>query len=89
MRLVASPDGRDGALTIRQDARLYLADLEAGEQVRHEIAPGRHAWLQVLRGAVVVGGERLSAGDGLAASEEARIVVQGEENAEVMLFDLA
>src|SRR5207237_234063 len=69
LRLVASPEGRDGSLSIRADARLYLAELQAGEEVRHEIAAGRHVWLQVLRGSVRAAGESLSAGDALAASE--------------------
>src|SRR4051812_28822810 len=65
-RLVASPDGRDGSLTIRQDARLYLAALTGARELRHELANGRHAWLQVLRGKVVVNDTELAAGDGAA-----------------------
>src|SRR5205807_1923433 len=56
LRVVAAPDGRDGSLTIRQDALVYLAKLEAGESVRHDLRPGRSAWLQVLRGEVEVAG---------------------------------
>jgi redox-sensitive bicupin YhaK (pirin superfamily) len=89
LRLTASPDGSDGSLRIHQDARIYLADLEKGEQVRHAIAPGRHAWLQVLRGGVEVGEQRLFAGDGLAVSEEDSLLVSGLEKAEVMVIDLA
>jgi hypothetical protein len=89
LRLVASPDGRDDSLTIRQDARLYLGTLDRGEGVAHALAPGRHAWLQVLRGAVALDGERLSAGDGAAVSEEPNIEIRAEEPSEVLLFDLA
>ncbi len=89
LQLVASPDGRDGSLAIRQDARVYLADLGRGTEVTHELAPGRHAWLQVLRGTVHVAGQRLTAGDGLAVSGEPALAVRAEEEAEVMLFDLA
>jgi redox-sensitive bicupin YhaK (pirin superfamily) len=89
LRLVASPDGRDGSLTIRQDASLYLARLGAGGEVTHEPAPGRHAWLQVMRGAVSLNGQALAAGDGAAVSDEARLVIAAREPAEVMLFDLA
>ncbi len=63
-RLVASADGRDGALTVHQDVRLCLATLEAGEGVHHEVAPGRHAWVQVTRGGVELNGEPLTAGEG-------------------------
>lgn len=88
-RLVASPDGHDGSLTIHQDARLYLASLTAGQGLRHEIARARHAWLQVLRGDVVVNGTTLAAGDGAALSNEAGLSVQAAGAAEVLLFDLA
>src|SRR5271154_5164103 len=64
-RLVASPDGAAGSLTIHQDARLYLASLLPGEAVTHQIGPGRAAWLQVLRGKVGVLSNDLSAGDGV------------------------
>ncbi len=88
-RLVASPDGRDDSLRIRQDARLYLANLEPGERIAHALEPGRHAWLQVLRGAVVLDGERLSAGDGVAVSEEPALEVWADRPSELLLFDLA
>src|SRR5262249_53062386 len=76
LRLVASPDGADGALTIRQDARLYLATLGEGQGVTHPLAPGRHAWLQALRGRVRVNGAELSAGDGVAVSDETALEVK-------------
>jgi redox-sensitive bicupin YhaK (pirin superfamily) len=88
-RLVASPDGADGSLSIYQDARVYLAALAPGESVRHDLTAGRHAWLQVLRGRVNINGTALQAGDGLAASDERSLTIAGEETAEVMLFDLA
>ncbi len=88
-QLAASPDGAEGSLRIHQDARIFLARLSAGGQLRHEISPGRDAWLQVLRGGVGVGGERLTAGDGLAVSNEPEIHLAAESAAEVMLFDLA
>src|SRR6516164_2309739 len=88
-RLVASADGRDGSLTIRQDARLYLASLTGARELHHELARGRHAWLQVLRGSVTVNGAELAAGDGAAISEEANVTVRAADEAEVLLFDLA
>ena len=89
LRLVASPDGADGSLTIRQDARLYLSSLSTGESVSHELQAGRHAWLQVLRGRVKVNGALLETSDGAAISDERQVTVVGEQGAEVMLFDLA
>ena len=88
LRLVASPDGRDGSLTIRQDASIYLGNLAAGTEVAHALSSGRHAWLQVLRGKVRVGSQELSAGDAAAVSDEASLHVAAVDAAEVMLFDL-
>ena len=88
-RLVASPDGADGSLTIHQDARLYLASLLPGQAVAHAIERGRAAWLQVLRGSVNVLGNDLAAGDGVAVTDENAISVQAAVPSEVLLFDLA
>jgi redox-sensitive bicupin YhaK (pirin superfamily) len=87
--LVASPDGADGSLAIRQDARLYLAALLPGEGVAHEIQGGRAAWLLVLRGNVNLLGNALSVGDGVAVTGEKAIAVQAAASSEVLLFDLA
>jgi redox-sensitive bicupin YhaK (pirin superfamily) len=87
--LVASPDGAAGGLTIHQDARLYLARLLPGEVAVHEIAHGRAAWLQVLRGSVNVLGHDLAAGDGVAVTDEKAISAQAAVPSEVLLFDLA
>jgi quercetin 2,3-dioxygenase len=88
LRVVASPDGRDGSLTIHQDAEVFLSTLDVGNQVTHELAPGRHAWIQVLRGAVKLKDMTLSAGDGAAVSDESLVYLGAVEPAEVMLFDL-
>jgi redox-sensitive bicupin YhaK (pirin superfamily) len=87
-RVVASPDGRDGSLVIRQDAEVSLASLAEGGSVTHELRPGRHAWLQVLRGGVRLDGVALVAGDGASASGEPSLTVLATEPCEVMLFDL-
>jgi redox-sensitive bicupin YhaK (pirin superfamily) len=88
-RLVASPDGADGSLTIHQDARLYLASLAPGTGASHEIEPGRAAWLQVLRGSVHFLGNDLSAGDGAAVTDESAVSVQATVPSEMLLFNLA
>jgi redox-sensitive bicupin YhaK (pirin superfamily) len=88
-RLVASPDGSEGSLTIHQDARLYLASLLPGEGVAHEIQRGRAAWLQVLRGSVHFLGNGLAAGDGVAVTDENALAIQAAAPSEVLLFDLA
>jgi len=88
-RLVASPDGSESGLTIHQDARLYLASLLPGQGAAHPIERGRAAWLQVLRGNVTFLGGVLSAGDGVAITDENSVAVQATVPSEVLLFDLA
>jgi redox-sensitive bicupin YhaK (pirin superfamily) len=89
LRLIAARDGRDGAVTVHQDVSLYGALLAPGQTVRHALAPGRHAWVQVARGAVTVGDEALTAGDGAAISDQRELVIAATAPAEVLLFDLA
>ena len=89
LRLVASPDGAEGSLPIHQDARLYLSSLEAGQTVVHPLNPGRHAWLQVLRGTVALNAHSLAQGDGAAVSSEEMIEIKSQDNSEILLFDLA
>ena len=87
--LIASPDGRDDSVRIHQDVSLHTALLAPGERIEHEIAPGRHAWLQLIHGSVLASGEKLAAGDGLALSNERKLEIQATEPAEMLLFDLA
>jgi redox-sensitive bicupin YhaK (pirin superfamily) len=87
LRLVASRDGRDGSLTIHQDADLYTVTLRDGASVTHDVRPGRYGWVQVARGTVTVNGQPLTAGDGAAIEAEPRVTIAGD--GEVLLFDLA
>jgi redox-sensitive bicupin YhaK (pirin superfamily) len=89
LRLLASPDGRDGSVKIRQDNELYATVLGAGEQVKHALKPERHAYIQVARGRVKLNGKSLETGDGAAISVEKSVELTGVDNAEVLLFDLA
>ena len=89
LRLVASPDGADGSVRVHQDARLFAARLDPGKAVERALAPGRHAWVQVARGALELGGTTLAAGDGAALSDEAHLELRAREPAELLLFDLA
>ena len=88
LRLVGSNDGRDGSVTIHQDVDLYATRLEAGEAVRHELKPGRHAWVHLARGKAKINGNELEAGGAVALSNEARVDLEGVGAAEVLLFDL-
>jgi redox-sensitive bicupin YhaK (pirin superfamily) len=89
LQLVAARDAAGGSLRIHQDARIFLSRLDTGREVVHELAGGRHAWLQVLRGAVSVNGKLLQTSDGAAASNETTLTIRATQDAEVMLFDLA
>jgi len=89
LRLVAAPDGGDGVLTVHRDARVYVTALGAGDEVAHEIAPGRGLWVQVVSGEIEVDGERLAEGDGAAVEDAARVALRGVSTADVLVFDLA
>jgi len=89
LRLVASEDGREGSVTIQQDARLYAAILDAGAPVEHTLGANRYAWLQVARGAVKLNEFDLQQGDGAAVSNETDLTIFAQETAEILLFDLA
>jgi redox-sensitive bicupin YhaK (pirin superfamily) len=89
LRLIASSNGENGSVSIHQDAKLYVTLLDKDQQVEHKLSPGRHAWLQVAKGAVELNGKRLGQGDGAAISEEEQLQIKGIESAEVLLFDLA
>jgi quercetin 2,3-dioxygenase len=88
LRLVASRDGREGSVTIHQAVDLYTSVLAPGEVVTHLLTPDRHAWIQVARGAIMLNGTALSAGDGAAVSEETQLTVTATDQAEVLVFDL-
>ena len=89
LRLIASPDARDGSVTIHQDASLYAALIDAEERAVHRLAAGRRAFVHVARGKLSVNGTPLEAGDALKASDVAEIVLEQGVDAEVILFDLA
>jgi len=88
LRLLASRDGRDGTVTIHQDVDLYGTRLEPGERVKHALADGRHAWLQMVRGRIELNGTPLAAGDGAAVSGESALEMVAQESAHLLLFDL-
>jgi quercetin 2,3-dioxygenase len=89
LRLIASRDGRDGSVTINQDASVYATLLGADESITHALAPGRHVWVHVARGSARVNGLALAAGDGAAVSHEEAVTIEADAQAEVLLFDLA
>ena len=89
LRLIASPDGSAGSVTIHQDARVYAALLNDGQLIEHTLPPNRYAWIQVARGTLTVNDLELKAGDGAAVNAEQKLEIGAGENAELLLFDLA
>ncbi len=88
LRLIASQDGREGSVTIGQDAAIYNAVLSPGAAVEHPLSSGRAAWVQVAKGAVTVNGLALQEGDGAALSEESAVRLSADQPSEVLVFDL-
>jgi quercetin 2,3-dioxygenase len=90
LRLVGSPDGRDGSIVIHQDAEIYDALLSRDHAVSHDLKAGRKSWIQVVRGAVEVNGKAAAAGDGVAVEDEAVVSIAARaDDSHVLVFDLA
>ena len=89
LRLIAAGDGREGSVTIHQEAAVYAGLIDGAERLSHVLAAGRKAYVHVARGQVTVNGQRLAAGDALKASGESGVVIERGSAAEVLLFDLA
>jgi redox-sensitive bicupin YhaK (pirin superfamily) len=88
LRLIASLDGRDGSVSVHQDASVYAAILDDNDNVKHELASGRAAYVHVIRGRVTANGVALTSGDALKVSGESLVNLSQAEAAEVLLFDL-
>ncbi len=86
---IVSPDGRDGSLTLHQDATIYATILGPDERMEYTLADGRYAWVQALRGSARLNGIDLAEGDGAAVSDETALAFEASEGAELLLFDLA
>lgn len=88
LHLVTSKGGREDSIAIQQDADLWLAKLQPGESVTHNLAPGRHAWVHVAEGEVTLNGETLKGGDAAAIEEKGKLELRGVKPAQIHLFDL-
>jgi redox-sensitive bicupin YhaK (pirin superfamily) len=89
LRLIVSPTGRDGSLTIHQNAEIYAALLKEGDQIVHPLKPGRKAWLQVVQGSLDLNGQWLRTGDGAAVDDVPALTLGAHsDNTEILLFDL-
>ncbi len=88
LRLVASPDGAEGSVTIHQEVRMYATVLGEAESVSHRLEDGRRAYVHVARGSVVLNGQTLGPGDGAKVTDETELTLTGARDAEVLLFDM-
>jgi redox-sensitive bicupin YhaK (pirin superfamily) len=88
LRVVASPDGRDGSVTVNTDVVVHAGVFGGGESAELTLAPGRHAWVQVARGNAKINARNLKAGDGAAFTEERLVHIEGIDDGEVLVFDL-
>ena len=88
LRLVVSPDGADGSVTIHQDARMYAGLFDGDGSAELAIAPGRLAYVHLVRGTATVNGRDLGAGDALLYRDEPDVRIERGQGAEVLVFDL-
>jgi redox-sensitive bicupin YhaK (pirin superfamily) len=90
LRLIASPDGREGSTTIHQDAFLFVALVDGDEAVEHQAAQGRRIYVHVVRGEATVNGQPLVHGDALklAGFQPQEVRIEKGRDAEVLVFDL-
>lgn len=88
LRLVVSPDGREGSVTINQDALMLAGLFDGAEAATHALAPGRLGYVHVMRGAAVVNGQALQAGDALMLADEPVVSIAEGKEAELLVFDL-
>lgn len=86
--VVISPDGRDGSAVIHQDAIVRRLRFARGDEIRHEVRPGRGTWIQLVKGAVVVGDTTLRQGDGASTETTGELRLRADEASEALLFDL-
>lgn len=89
LRLIGSQDGRDGSVRIHQDLNLFATLLSGNAQVKHNFAPGRQGWVQVVSGELDINGENLSAGDGASLQDIAEVTLKSTDSTEFLLFDMA
>ncbi len=89
LRLVASRNGGDGSVTVHQDVKVYDALLAGGDEVAYQLDEDRHAWIQVVKGAVAINEMPLGSSDGAAISDERSLSIKAQEDSEILLFDLA
>ena len=88
LQLIASADAREGSLRLHQDAELWQCRLNTGDKAAHRLAAGRNAYVHVVNGSLVINGEVLQEGDGMAIKDVAELTITADGETEALLFDL-
>lgn len=88
LRLIVSPEGEEGSLSVHQDARVYAGHFDKDESATLEVQPGRYVYVHLARGSIDINGQRLNEGDGARVREEQLVTLSKGEQAEVLVFDL-
>jgi redox-sensitive bicupin YhaK (pirin superfamily) len=88
LRLIASRDGRDGSVTVHQKVDLYASILQPDSEIEHTIADSRKVFVQIISGIVTVNGQSASAGDGVQVSDESKLIISSDAEAEFLVFDM-
>lgn len=89
LKLLVSPDGRDGSLRMHADARIYMARLDAAQSLPVALNPSRKAYLHLMQGSLSVNGHALVAGDAVMVEQESQLQLDGAKAAQILFFDLA
>jgi len=89
LRLIASEDGREGSVEVHQDISLFASILDAGQEVERTMNEARYAWIQVARGSISLNGQNAEQGDGVIVVGESSLKIKAQDDAEILLFDLA
>lgn len=89
LTLLVSKDGRDGSLSMNQDANMYVLDLDAGQSFDYKIPKDRQCWVQIAKGAATMNGKKLGQGDGIGIRDENILKFTADKKAEILIFDLA
>ena len=89
LKLIAAPNAKNGAITIHQDCNLYAAVLAQGDTISYVLPNNRYAWIQVAKGSITVNGNLFNTSDSAVIESETNLIIEGQEGAEFLLFDLA
>jgi len=89
LKLLGAKGGRDGVVSIHQDVKVFASRPAAGTRIVHKLSPGRHAWIQIVEGALDLNDHSVSTGDGAAVSDEVELRLDAKADSHFLLLELA